>query len=65
MAAEQDRNTAAIPARTRRRIDRGGQFTRPGHTKVERNRDLPVDRQIRALLKNPTPSPANRTVFAN
>jgi len=35
-------------------------FTRPGRTKVDRNRDLPVDRQIRALLKNPTPSPAEQ-----
>lgn len=35
-------------------------FTRPGRTKIERNRDLPVDRQIRALLKNPTPSPAEQ-----
>ena len=35
-------------------------FNRPGRTKIERNRDLPVDRQIRALLKNPTPSPAEQ-----
>lgn len=35
-------------------------FSRPGRTKVDRNRDLPVDRQIRALLKNPTPSPAEQ-----
>ncbi len=32
-------------------------FSQPGRTKVDRNRDLPVERQIRALLKNPTPSP--------
>lgn len=35
-------------------------FSRPGRTKVDRNRDLPVDRQIRMLLKNPTPSPAEQ-----
>jgi hypothetical protein len=35
-------------------------FNRPGRTKIERNRDLPVERQIRALLKNPTPSPAEQ-----
>ncbi len=36
-------------------------FNRPGRTKIERNRDLPVERQIRALLKNPTPSPAEQS----
>ena len=35
-------------------------FNRPGRTKIERNRDLPVERQIRQLLKNPTPSPAEQ-----
>ncbi len=35
-------------------------FSRPGRTKIERNQDLPVERQIRALLKNPTPSPAEQ-----
>ena len=35
-------------------------FSRPGRTKIERNKDLPVERQIRALLKNPTPSPAEQ-----
>jgi len=35
-------------------------FNRPGRTRIDRNRDLPVDRQIRALLKNPTPSPAEQ-----
>src|SRR4051794_4547830 len=35
-------------------------FNQPGRTKVERNKDLPVERQIRALLKNPTPSPAEQ-----
>ena len=35
-------------------------FNRPGRTRIERNRDLPVERQIRALLKNPTPSPAEQ-----
>lgn len=35
-------------------------FSKPGRTQVERNRDLPVDRQIRILLKNPTPSPAEQ-----
>ena len=35
-------------------------FSRPGRTQVDRNRDLPVDRQLRALLKNPTPSPAEQ-----
>jgi hypothetical protein len=35
-------------------------FSQPGRTKIDRNRDLPVERQIRALLKNPTPSPAEQ-----
>ncbi len=35
-------------------------FGRPGRTQVERIKDLPVERQIRALLKNPTPSPAEQ-----
>ena len=35
-------------------------FSQPGRTRIDRNRDLPVERQIRALLKNPTPSPAEQ-----
>ncbi len=35
-------------------------FNQPGRTKIDRNRDLPVERQVRALLKNPTPSPAEQ-----
>ena len=35
-------------------------FSQPGRTKIDRNRDLPVERQIRSLLKNPTPSPAEQ-----
>jgi hypothetical protein len=61
MAAEDERRTSperAGNAAGEQPLRRS--FTRPGRTKVDRNRDLPVDRQIRALLKNPTPSPAEQ-----
>jgi hypothetical protein len=61
MAAAEERRTQSN-ARSNASADQPQRrsFTRPGRTKVDRNRDLPVDRQIRALLKNPTPSPAEQ-----
>lgn len=53
-SASANRSNAAADQPQRR------SFNRPGRTKIERNSDLPVERQIRQLLKNPTPSPAEQ-----
>jgi len=62
MTARHDRRSSPGPKRSNSAADhpqRRG-FSQPGRTQVDRSRDLPVDRQIRALLKNPTPSPAEQ-----
>jgi hypothetical protein len=61
MSASEDRRSSS-PNRSNAAADQPQRrsFNRPGRTKIERNRDLPVERQIRQLLKNPTPSPAEQ-----
>ncbi|SDO83663.1 hypothetical protein SAMN04515671_2096 [Nakamurella panacisegetis] len=62
MAAGGDRRSSSGAGRSNGAGDhpqRRG-FNRPGRTQVDRNRDLPVDRQLKILLKNPTPSPAEQ-----